>query len=160
MISQDGTKHYKSITFGENSARLRMLKNFREIVVEYFENSRLDLESGSHIEKEEAKDARAAINLIKQKAYITMRLADVNPRAASTPSLASGGHDKNVDLILNIFNLGRNGIPSNTAVDYIERAIDVYKENRLDSLMRTISPFFWAGILFDHIFRGRREEGT
>lgn len=147
--SQEVIKHYKDITFGENRGRLKVLNEFRELVIIYFDNSTLNMMNGSHVEKQEAKDARAAINLIMKKAYTIIRLADINPSAASMPSIAMGGQGRNMDLILNIFNLGRNNISPNAAIEYIEKAIDVYKSNRLDSLIRTINPFFWMTVMLN-----------
>jgi hypothetical protein len=127
MTTQEAEKHYKDITDIENITRLKLLIEFRELVKIYFNNSTLNMMSGSYIEEQEAKEARVAINLIMNRAYKIIRLADINPIAASYPSSMVGKHGLNIDLILNIFNLGRNDISPNAAIANIERAIDVYK---------------------------------
>ncbi len=160
MKSQEVKKHYKDITFGENRVRLKVLIEFRDLVIKYFDNSRLNMMSGNYIEKQEAKEARATINFIMNRAYKIIRLADIKTSAVSTPSLAVTGHCQNIDLILNIFNLGRNDIPPNAAIDYIERAIEVYKSNRLLSLMRTINPFFLVAVILNYIVGGFNKERT
>ena len=124
VTTQEAEKHYKDITDIENTKRLELLIDFRELVKIYFNNSTLNMMSGSYIEEQEANEARAAIILIMNRAYKIIRLADINPIAASYFSTI---HGRNIDLILNIFNLGRNDIPPSAAIAYIERAIDVYK---------------------------------
>jgi hypothetical protein len=153
MADQKLTKYYRDITLGENRARLRSLIEFRQLVIKYFDNSTLNMISGSYIEKEEAREARNAINLKMNSIYQVIRLANINPSAASAPLHAAGGQGKNIDLIRNIFNLGRNNIPAHAAIDYVERAIDVYKSNRLDSFIRTINPFYWMKTVL-HFFSG------
>ncbi len=144
-------KHYRNITFGENSTRLKLLREFLELVAAYFENSTLNMMNGIYTENPEARDARSAINLIIKEVYEIIRLADIKTSASSTSSLAHGRKGQNIDLIMNIFNLGRNEIPPEAAMEYIEEAIDVYKSNRLPSFIRTINPIFWIRVLFNHI---------
>ncbi len=144
-------RHYKEISFGENRARLKLLKEFRLLVTKYFANSTLNMISGNYNEKQEAVDAREAINLILQKVYEIIRLADIKTYSASNTTIASFGQGKSMDLILNIFNLGRNEISPDVAIDYIERAIDVYKSNRIASFIRTMNPVFWFKCLVNCI---------
>ncbi len=151
MKCEEPKKHYRDITFGENRARLKMLREFLDLVVEYFENSTLNMMNGYYTEERQAREARVAINLILQHGYKVIRLADIKTAAASSSSVVIGGNCQNIDLILNIFNLGRNEIPPNAAIDYIERSIDVYKSNRLPSFIRTINPFFWITVMMNHI---------
>jgi len=136
-------KHYSDISFGENRSRLKLLNEFRDLAVEYFDNSRINMMDETTVEEETAAEARNAINRILKSAYITIRMADVKTAATSSSSLAYGGHGKNIDLIMNIFNISRNEIPHHAAIDYIEQAIDVYKSNRFGSFFRTLNPFFW-----------------
>lgn len=136
-------KHYTDISFRENMGRIRLLTEFRDLAIQYFDNSRLNMMDETMIEEQNASEARDAINRIMKSAYATIRLADIKTAATSSASLAYGGHGKNIDLILNIFNIGRNNIPYHAAIDYIERAIEVYRANRLDSFIRTMNPFFW-----------------
>jgi len=150
-------KHYTDISFGENRARLRLLTEFRDLATQYFENSRLNMMDETMIEEQKASEARDAINSILRRAYTTIRLADIKTAATSSASLAYGGHGKNIDLILNIFNIGRNNIPHHAAIDYIERAIEVYRSNRLDSFIRTLNPFFWIKIFLNYWRRYNKE---
>ena len=97
-------------------------------------------------EKPEATDAKKAINLIMKNAYAIISYAEIKTYTASTPSVSVKGRGKNIDLILNIFNLASNNIEPDIAIDYIDQAIAVYKDNRIASLIRVINPFFWMSI--------------
>lgn len=136
-------QYFKSITFRENSLRLKMVREFRDLVAVYFENSTLNMMNGIYNENQDALEARTEINLILKEIYEVIRLAGIKTSAASTSSLAHGRKGNNIDLIMNIFNLGRNEIPPEAAMEYIDDAIDVYKSNRLPSFIRTLNPFFW-----------------
>jgi hypothetical protein len=159
-MSDKAKKHYKEITFMENRVRLMLLMEFRNLVLRYFDNSTLNMLEGCYTEKPEAREARSGINPIIQKAYRTIRLADIKTSSASTSIIASGIKGRNIDLILNIFNLGRNNIPPGAAIDYIEEAVDVYKSNRLPSLIRTLNPFFWIKVLLSNISAVLRKQNT
>jgi hypothetical protein len=159
-MNNKAKKHYKEITFRENRARLSLLMEFQNLVARYFDNSTLNMLEGCYAEKPEASEARSGITPIIQKAYRIIRLADIKTSSASTSSIAVEIKGKNIDLILNIFNLGRNNIPPGAAIAYIEEAIDVYKFNRLPSLIRTLNPFFWITILFSNIAEVRRKQNT
>jgi hypothetical protein len=139
-------KHYRDISYGENRDRLKVLTEFLDLVTMYFDNSTLNMISGSHVEKQEAAEARALLNPMLNSVYQIIRLADIKTSALSSSSLGVLTHGKNIDLILNIFNLGRNNIPLSAALDYVERAIEIYKSNRLDAMIRTINPFFWVRV--------------
>ncbi len=146
VIQEEAARHYKDITFFENRDRLKLLKELRYNSMQYFENSTLNIESGEYDENSEAKEARDRINLILVEAYKIIRLADIKTAATSSSSLIFGGQGKNIDLILNMFNLGRNNIPASVVIDYIEKAIHVYNSDRPCAFFRTINPFFWLKI--------------
>ncbi len=143
-------KHYKDIPFWENRARIKLLTHFRTLVHTYFDNSVLNMVTGIYKEKPEAADAKKAINLIIKNTYAIISLADIKTYTASTPSVSVRGGGQNINLILNIFNLARNDIEPDAAIDYIDRAIAVYKSNRAASVIRVINPFFWISVAFKY----------
>jgi hypothetical protein len=150
MNAGDVTKHYRDVAFLENRKRLKLLTEFRDLVRKYFDNSTLNMVTGKYNENQEAMDAQKEINLIMKKSYQVIRLADIKTSLVSSASHAVTGQGKNLDLILNIFNLARNDVPLTIATDYIESAIDIYKSNRLRSFMRTINPLFWVSVLLKY----------
>ena len=131
-----------------------MVREFRDLVTVYFENSTLNMMNGTYTENQEAREARTEINIIIKEIYEVIRLANIKTSAASTSSLAHGRKGQNIDLIMNIFNLGRNEIPPEAAREYIEEAIDVYKSNRLPSFIRTLNPFFWTKVFLNSATKG------
>jgi len=153
-------KHYTDISFGENRARIRLLTEFRDLAIQYFDNSRLNMMDETTIEEPKATEAREVMNRVIKRVYATIRLADIKTAATSSASLAYGGHGKNIDLILNIFNISRNNIPHHAAIDYIERSIEVYRSNRLDSFIRTINPFFWAKVFLKYRQRLNKDQAV
>jgi hypothetical protein len=153
LVKEQAARHYKDITFIENRNRLRLLRELRYQAIQYFENSTLNMESGKYDENSEAKVARVRINQFLVTAYKIIRLADIKTAATSSSSLIFGGQGKNIDLILNMFNLGRNNIPSSVVIEYIEKALDVYKSDRRYAFFRTINPFFWIKTVFSHLER-------
>ena len=151
-------RYYRDITFFENRDRLKLLMEFRYLALQYFENSTLNMEIGENNENSVAQDARNKITHFLVEAYTVIRLADIKTAAISSPSLLFGGQGKNMDLILNIFNIVRNDIPSSVVLDYIDKAIELYTSNRLSSFIRTINPFYWIKMLSRHAGKSSRED--
>jgi hypothetical protein len=148
-------RHYKDIPFWENRARLKLLRKFHGLVSTYFDNSVLNMVTGVYNEKAEAAEAKKEINGIIKDVYTIISSADIKTYTASISTVTLEGRGRNIDLILNIFNLGRNNIAPEAAIDYVDRAIAVYKGNILASLMRIVNPFFWLSAVMRHRSRAR-----
>jgi len=116
--------------------------DFQDLVKIYFDNIRVNMMSGSYIEEKEAREARVAIDCTMYKVYKIIKLANIQSYATSSASRAMRGNDQNSEFILDIFNLGKNDIQPEAAIDYIERAIDVYKCN----YERRKKPWFYRTI--------------
>ena len=143
--------HYKKIPIWENRKRAKLLIEFRDLVVTYFNNLKhSDFGLKVH-ENEEAKQVRIKINMGLYKIHFAMILAGVNPTIYYSPPPAIGGLAGNIDLIDNIFNLHRFQIGSQELLDVIERAIGIYENDRLNALFRTVNPLFWIGLILDYI---------
>jgi hypothetical protein len=54
-------------------------------------------------------------------------------------------------LVDNIFNLHQLKISPQTLFDYVERAIGVYRDDKVKSLVRTLNPLFWLSIVLDYV---------
>jgi len=144
--------YYKKITIWENNKRVRLLSEFRELVVTYFNNIKyLGFGSSGVSENEKAREARIKINMILDKMYFIIISAGVNPIMYYTPPPAIGGLTRDIDLVINIFNLYRFRINPQLLLDFIERAIGVYENDGLKALLRTVNPFFWLGLISDYI---------
>ena len=144
-------KYYKKILVWENYRRIEKLVEFRNLVIEYFNNSRAEWMADGRIEEEAAQVARVKINRIMDETHNIILHSGINPTIIWTPPPAVGGYVKNVDLIQNIFNLYGFQIGSDTVLDYIDRAIGIYESNHKPSLIRTFNPLFYIGLVFDAI---------
>ena len=138
---------YKNISWWENARRLRILEEFRNDVVGYFNSSSpLGIGEGRR-EGTEAVQARQRINLTVLQAHHIIEAAGIAPSMRWMPPRMMGGHVQQIDLLLNLFELDRYQIPANQAVGFVEMALGVYQSDRTAALHRTINPFWW-------LFRG------
>ncbi|MCK4532884.1 hypothetical protein KAU39_03795 [bacterium] len=142
---------YKKITILENRNRTKLLVEFRKNVVNYFDNVE-DADIGLGVyENEEAKQLRRTINMNLDRMYSLIILSGVKPVMCYSPPRAIGGFAGDIDLVINIFNLYEFQIDPQQLMDFIDRAIGIYSEDRLNALFRTINPFFWLCLILDYI---------
>ena len=144
-------KYYTKILIWENKRRLDKLNEFRNIVLQYFNNSRAEWMIAGRIEEDAAKEARLKINRIMDETHDIIVYSGINPSITWTPPPAVGGYVKNVDLIQNIFNIHQFQIGADTVLDFIDRAIGIYQSNQKSAIVRTLNPFFYIGLIFEAI---------
>jgi len=145
-------KYYTQIPIWENMNRVESLLKFRQMVIEYFNN----LEHGSWLsssvtEKERAKQLRPKINSVLDNVYQIIIAAGIRPVLYYSPPPAISGIAGDIDLFYNMFHLHRFEISPNELLDFIDRAIGKYNNDRRNSLLRTFNPFFWLNLLFEYI---------
>jgi hypothetical protein len=141
--------YYTRILPWENNKRIEKLAEFRGLVIEYFNNSRVEWMADERIEKPQAEQARIKINRMMDKIHETIMYAGINPSVRYTPPPAVGGYIQNVDLVQNIFNMHRFHIAPNNLLDFIDRAIGIYENNARAAFLRAINPLFYIGFVFD-----------
>lgn len=125
---------YKNITIFENQKRIKELVEFRELIVNYF-NEEDDFEK---------QRLRSKINIKLQKIHSLIEESGVLTLAFYTSPPILGGKKETIELLQVIFNLNSyNGIQPNDITDPIERSIGVYEDDKINSILRTINPFFW-----------------
>lgn len=141
---------YDKIFIWENRNRVKLLKEFRNLVIEYYNN----VERNSFFsvkENEKATKLRTKINLILDKIYWIIKSANVETSIFYFPPPAVGGYSLDIDLICNIFNLARYEISPQQVLDHIERAIGIYEEDKIKSLLRTFNPFTWIMLIIEYL---------
>lgn len=143
--------YYKKITIWENRNRTKLLIEFRSLVVTYFKNMHIKGFFFDVVENKKARQVRIEINMILDKIYSFILLAGVNPTMPYYPPPVVGGLARNIDMILNIFDLHRYQIKPQQLLNLIERSIGIYENDRLNALLRTVNPFFWLGLILDYI---------
>lgn len=143
-------KHYKKMLIWENTLRLRKLISFANLVTQYFNN----LEPIGFLEVKEdnkARRARSEINSVIDEAHRFIIEAGITPIIYYSPPPAFGGLAGTIDVVQNIFNLHRFQIPPQDLLDFIQRAVGIYDNDRFNAFLRTINPFFWIYLLLDFL---------
>ena len=138
---------YRNIPLWENTRRIKILQEFHNDVVSYFDNCVYDKHSwmveGRGIENTEAVQARRRFNSAVAQAQRIIGAAGITQIIEWTPPPAGGGYGQLIDVFPNLFELASFQIPHRRAVDLIERALGVYQSDRMAALLRTINPFWW-----------------
>ena len=142
-------RNYKRLFIWENINRTTDLIEFRNLIVQYFDNTQLSLSSVK--ENEEARKARRKINLVMQKTHNFILEAGVSPDIIYRHPPSIGGRSEVIDLVSDIFHLHNFGVSPELLLDCIERAIGVYQNDKIKSIFRTTNPFFWAYLILDFI---------
>ena len=138
---------YKNIPLWEHARRCRVLAEFRNDVISYFNNSSAQGIGASRTEKIEAVQARQRINRTVLQAQRIIEAAGISSTITWTAPAVVGGYVRQVDLISNLFELDGFHVPANTAVDLIERALGFYQDDRTAAKIRTFNLLWW-------LFRG------
>ena len=142
---------YSRIASIENDRRIRLLTQYRNDVVEYFNatSHREGGESGAAA----ANDARARINLVTDEVGDVIHAAAVSTVMTVTPPPIVGGYVRDVDLVHNIFLVDGMDLSPRTLADMVERAIGVYRRNERAARVRLFNPFFYLGLILDAVAR-------
>ena len=145
-------RHYSKILIWENKRRFNKLIEFRELAIEYFNNSRpTGWENSGRIEEDAAREARLKINLVRNEVHSIILNSGTIPVLSWTASASIGSYVREIDLIHNIFNLNGFQIGPDHVQDCIEGAIGIYQSNHKKALVRTVNPFFYIGVVLDAI---------
>ena len=145
-------RHYTKILVWENKRRHNKLIEFRELAVEYFNNSRpTGWGNSSRIQDDAAIEARFKINLVIDEVHSIILTSGIIPIFSWTAPAAIGSYEREIDLITNIFNLNGLQIDPNCVLDVINRAIGKYESNHKSACWRIVNPFFYLGLVFDAI---------
>ena len=143
-------RYYTRILVWENKRRLNKLKEFRSLVIRYFNNSRVNL-GGGRVEASAAKEARLEINRLKDEIHSIILNSEINPSFSWTRPAAAGGEETEIDLIEEIFDLDQFDIGPNNLLNCIDKAIEKYDSNRRSAFVRTLNPIFYLGRVLDII---------
>ena len=143
-------RHYTRILIWENRRRLHQLKEFRSLMIRYFNNSRIGF-GGGRVEESAAKEARHDLNRLRDEIHSIILNSEMDPSFSWTRPTAAGGDDTEIDLIENLFNLDQFDIGPNNVLGIVDKAIERYGANRKSAFIRTLNPFFYLGRALDTI---------
>lgn len=144
-------RYYKKITIWGNIDRTIKLVNFRNLVVEYFNNIEYEYMGFEITENDKAREIRPKINIIIEEIHSIILASGLSTILIYTPPPAIGGYIRNIDLIQNIFMLHHWQIKPNELTDKIERSIGIYENDKKHALLRMFNPFYWIGQIIDLI---------
>ena len=143
-------RYYTRILIWENRRRLNKLRDFRSLVIRYFNNSRVGF-GGGRVEESAAKEARREINRLRDEIHSIILNSEINPSFSWSRPAAAGGDETEIDLIEEIFDLDQFDIGPNNVLGLIDRAISEYDSNRKSAFVRTFNPCFYLGRVLDAI---------
>lgn len=141
--------HYRKMTIFQNARSLRALKKFRKLAERYFENVDYGAYGLTVLEKPAAKAIRSQLNLMLERVKRALSCVDLRSEICPAPPIDAPDTEEGVYLVDNIFNLHGLKISPQTLLDYTERAIGAYRDERPRAFLRTFNPFFWLSILLD-----------
>jgi hypothetical protein len=127
------------ITFWENVRRQRALTTFHENVFAYFSAARTSPDT------DQAREARQNINRTMHEIGNILLCAKVFTMVRHTEPPHLGGQSEDIDLLLNVFELGPYRIPHQQVLDLLDRGLGVYQADWSAARLRTFNPFWWIG---------------
>ncbi len=131
-------RYYKKISIRENKRRVSLLVEFRNQVVDYF-NDITSFTTFRTIEGKTAEKLRIKINRNLRNIYSILLAVGVSPLVGD------------IDILQNIFLIPKLPlVEPQRLLDHIERAIGVYEHDQKKATWRTINPLFWLGLLLDY----------
>ena len=138
-------KPYNRIPIWETKKRLKKLREFHGVVVDYYNNTQSSIAVDGAIENKTSSKLRPLINFTLPTTTKYVHFAGVSTSFRHTPAPAVGGYVQDVDILQNLFNIGQFQVGPNTVTGIIEQAIGVYADDQPASWRRTLNPFWWLG---------------
>lgn len=146
-------KYYKNFTIFGIQARINILLEFRGLLEDYFNNVQAGMTLRDLDENDTAVHARSKINYILEKAHKAIKTSGVSTVVCYSPPPAVGGLAGDIDIIYNLFSLRSYEMQPRDIVDFVDRALGIYENDKINAFIRTINPFFWLNRLFSYISR-------
>jgi len=143
---------YNQMPIWANIKARRDLLDFRNLVVEYFNNiSTHSVLGGEIAEHEAAVLARRKINLMSNRVTRWAAATGYDSEVGYREAPMIGGRAYSLHLISNVFHLADLEVDYKILIDMLEKALGVYEDDVAYSIIRTFNPFFWLGRLFNLI---------
>jgi len=139
------------MTVLQNLQSIRTLKKFKKLAERYFGNVDYEEYGLTAVEKPEARGIRSQLNLMLERVKRALSSTQVIPDICDASRPTAAGYEEGLYLVDNIFNLHQLKISPQTLLDYVDRAIGVYRDDKFKSLVRTFNPLFWLSIVLDFI---------
>ena len=134
---------YHRITIFENKDRTDALFQFRNNIVEYYNNCEPGQFMRDPIESPRASELRPEINRDMAKAIRIIHASGVSTMFDIMRAPAVGGGVYSVDVVNDVFNLAYHQIDPRAVTDLIDRSIGIYEHDQRSAAIRTFNPFWW-----------------
>lgn len=141
-----------SMLYWESQRRLVLLRQFRGLVIEYFDNALHKFMAGP-IENADAKEARHSLNKSIPDVARSLDLVGLSHTIYYTPPPAIGGYAGRVDLLAMLFQLWQFQLQPALVVDLLDRAIGIYEPQTKRLYWQMFNPFFWLMWLLQKFLR-------
>jgi hypothetical protein len=142
---------YRKIPVGENQRRIEVLNQFRQLLWQFLQPLGQD---AAFIKDHVTEQRRRAINQAMPSAARFVRLTGLSSAVPDSQReyLSSRSKfaavDAKLDLLDGFFWQETPGLQQQ-ALDLVDQAIGVYKDDEPAARFRTFNPFFWLGFPFD-----------
>ncbi len=129
--------YYRNVTIFTNWARVKTLKSFRALVVEYFEKA-----LQRNPDEAAVAELRRKINQGMLHANFFIHAAGYSTTIQHMPG-AAGGWRRTIEVLIDIFEAVPQDMEPNTVIDCIDRAVGIYETDQRNATIRTINPLWW-----------------
>ena len=137
----------KKIPFFINNSRRSSLLEFRNLIIEYYDNVRSGGFLKPPIENQKSSKIRIQINNRIDKINSILIAADLDPTLIVTPPPAIGGRVQSINLLDNFFLLHIHQINPSNIIDFLDRGIGKYTNDNPYSIIRTLNPLYYLGLI-------------
>lgn len=143
--------HHKKKTIFGNIYSIKKLNKFRILIDDYFKMTK---SSGDEKEitfhRAEINKMLLCIENIVSEANVSLYVLGF-PGEGYVPELGPSVGEK-VSVLQYIFHLYMYHIPEQEVLDIIDKAIGVYSDDKITSIVRTLNPIFYSIRFLDFIF--------
>jgi hypothetical protein len=136
--------------YWECKRRLALLRRFRVLAFDYFENIKYAHWSSGGAPpsmNDKAQKARHEMNQLMGDAVLSFDLLRIPHVVFYQPPLMASGYAQNLDVIVNAFDLYSFQIPSHRFFDCIDMAIGAYERECQKLRRQSFNPLYWLELL-------------
>jgi hypothetical protein len=141
--------------YWECKRRLALLRQFRVLAFDYFENIEYAswMTGGAPEMNVKAQKARHEMNRMMGDVVLSFDLLRIPHVVFYQPPPRASGYAQNLDIIVNAFDLYSFQIPPQRVFDCTDLAIGAYERECQRLLRKSFNPFYWLGMLIVWVLR-------
>lgn len=148
-------KRHEQLTFLPNRQRARELREFRDLVQQYFVRSERDV-NDMPMDWEGAQAARSRINQMLPRVLQIVRAAGLGGSGVASPNTDPGVAVGRVEVLQRIFTARYGDGLDQEILDVLDMALGVYESSRFTALARTFNPLHYAAAILSFVAKTPR----